>query len=167
MNSECADRSGCLHLAASAGRPLSGSADWSRLNGSFERFPWGVRKIGWMLIEDSVAVTRWTIHPDWIYEEGIHGFAGHPLLFGGKFRGVLGVFARVHIYEQQFKWLRVFADQAAVAIANARAFEEIQSLHLRAERENDYLKSEVKESLGGFRGQSSKLLRVLQEGEFE
>jgi transcriptional regulator with GAF, ATPase, and Fis domain len=168
MKSECADRSSCLHLAASAGRPLSGSADWSRLNGSFERFPRGVRKIGWigstgesMLIEDSVAEPRWTLHPEWIREEGIHGFAGHPLLFGGKILGVLGVFARAHIDEQQFKWLRVFADQAAVAIANARAFEEIQSLQLRAELENDYLKSEVKESLGGFRGQSFALKELL------
>jgi transcriptional regulator with GAF, ATPase, and Fis domain len=114
-----------------------------------------------MLIEDSVAETRWTLHPEWIRGEGIHGFAGHPLLFGGKILGVLGVFARAHIDEQQFRWLRVFADQAAVAIANARAFEEIQSLQLRAELENDYLKSEVKESLGGFRGQSSALKELL------
>jgi hypothetical protein len=64
---------------------------------------------------------------------------------------VLGVFARVPINEQQFKWLRVFADQAAVSIANARAFEEIHSLQLRVEQENDYLKSEVKENLGGFK----------------
>jgi transcriptional regulator with GAF, ATPase, and Fis domain len=116
-----------------------------------------------MLIEDSVAEPRWTLHPEWIREEGIHGFAGHPLLFGGEILGVLGVFARVHIDEQQFKWLRVFADQAAVAIANARAFEEIQSLQLRAELENDYLKSEVKESLGGFRGQSSALKELLAQ----
>ena len=99
---------------------------------------------------------KWTLHPDWVRSEGIHGFAGHPLVFGGEVLGVLGVFARVHINEQQFKWLRVFADQAAVSIANARAFEEIQSLQLRAEQENDYLKSEVKENLGGFRGQSPR-----------
>ena len=130
------------------------STDWSGLNGSFQRFPLGVRKIGWiggatsqsMLIEDSVSDTKWTLHPDWVRSEGIHGFAGHPLVFGGEVLGVLGVFARVHINEQQFKWLRVFADQAAVSIANARAFEEIQSLQLRAEQENDYLKSEVKEN---------------------
>ena len=164
MSSECSDRTSCLHLAASAGCSQVDSADWSRLDGSFQRFPLGVRKIGWigstgesMLIEDSVADTRWTLHPHWVRNEGIHGFAGHPLIFGGKILGVLGVFARVHINEQQFKWLRVFADQAAVSIANARAFEEIQSLQLRVEQENDYLKSEVKENLGGFKGQSPAL----------
>jgi transcriptional regulator with GAF, ATPase, and Fis domain len=75
------------------------------------------------------------------------------------------VFARAHINEQQFKWLRVFAGQAAVAIANARAFEEIQSLQMRAERENDYLKTEVKENLGGFKGQSPALRTLLAQVE--
>jgi len=172
MSEECSDRTKCLHLAASAGRSQADSTDWSGLNGSFRRFPLHVRKIGWigstgqsMLIEDSVSDIKWTLHPDWVRREGIHGFAGHPLIFKGEVLGVLGVFARVHINEQQFKWLRVFADQAAVAIANARAFEEIQSLQMRAERENDYLKTEVKENLGGFKGQSPALKTLLAQIE--
>src|SRR5215831_7696729 len=62
MSGECSDRTRCLHLAASAGCSQLDSTDWSRLDGSFQRFPLGVRKIGWigstgesMLIEDSVA----------------------------------------------------------------------------------------------------------------
>ena len=35
--------------------------------------------------------------------------------------------------------LRVFADQAAVSIANARAFEEIHALHEHLKQENDML----------------------------
>lgn len=35
------------------------------------------------------------------------------------------IFARGHIDKQEFKWLRVFADQAAVSINNARALEEV------------------------------------------
>ncbi|QOY85895.1 sigma-54-dependent Fis family transcriptional regulator [Paludibaculum fermentans] len=170
MSSECADRHTCLHLAASAGRSRMDGSDWSSLDGAFRRFPLQVRKIGWiassgqsMLIEDAVSDTRWTLHPGWVRNENIHGFAGHPLVYGGEILGVLGVFARVHITEQQFKLLRVFADQAAVSIANARAFEEIQTLQLRAERENDYLKTEVKENLGGFRGQSPALQRLLSQ----
>ena len=118
-----------------------------------------------MLIEHSVSDTKWTLHPDWVRTEGIHGFAGHPLVFGGEVLGVLGVFARTHIDRQQFKWLRVFADQASVSIANARAFESIQSMQLRAEQENDYLKSEVKANLGGFRGQSPALKAMLAQIE--
>jgi len=89
MSAECADRRTCLHLAASAGRSCAGGADWSGLNGGFRRFPLHVRKIGWiastgepMLIEHSVSDTKWTLHPDWVRTEGIHGFAGHPLVFG-------------------------------------------------------------------------------------
>src|SRR5262249_59262830 len=44
----CSDRTNCLHLASSAGRSQLDSTDWSRLNGSFQRFPLGVRKIGWI-----------------------------------------------------------------------------------------------------------------------
>ena len=162
----------CLHLAASAGCSQLDSTDWSRLDGSFQRFPLGIRKIGWIgstgksiLIEESIVDTSWTLRPDWVRDEGIHGFAGHPLIFGGKILGVLGVFARLDMEEQQFKWIRVFADQAAVSIANARAFEEIHSLQLRVEQENDYLKSEVKENLGGFKGQSPALKALLAQIE--
>lgn len=170
MRSECTNQDLCLHLAASAGHSQLDGNDWSGLNGAFRRFPLQVRKIGWiassgqsMLIEDSVSDTRWTLHPDWVKSEGIRGFAGHPLVFGGEVLGVLGIFARVHITQEQFKLLRVFADQAAVSIANARAFEEIRNLQLRAERENDYLRTEVKENLGGFKGQSPALKNLLAQ----
>jgi len=47
MREACPDRTSCLHLEASAGKPVADpSADWSRLDGSFRRFPFGVRKVG-------------------------------------------------------------------------------------------------------------------------
>src|SRR6187399_155199 len=46
LRTECADRTACLHLAASAGAPLDPRADWTRLDGAFSRFPLGARKIG-------------------------------------------------------------------------------------------------------------------------
>ena len=57
--------------------------------------------------------------------------------------GVLGVFTRVLIGPDEFEWLRMIADHAAAAIANARAFEEIQSLRNQLELENEYLREEV------------------------
>ena len=150
MSGECPDHSTCLHLAASAGRSQLDSTEWSRVDGAFRRFPLNIRKIGWIgstgesvWIEDSVAETRWTLRPDWVLKEDIHGFAGHPLIFGGGVLGVLGVFARVPINEQQFKWLRVFADQAAVSITKARAFEEIKALKDQLSKENLALKEEI------------------------
>jgi len=82
-----------------------------------------------------------------VAREGIKGFAGHPLIFRGEVVGVLAVFSRKPVLTQQFQWLRLFADQAAVAIANAKAFEEIENLRQRLELENEYLRAEVKETL--------------------
>src|SRR6266581_2141225 len=43
---ECPDQTRCLHLVASAGNPDDPESDYSRLDGGFQRFPIGVRKIG-------------------------------------------------------------------------------------------------------------------------
>jgi transcriptional regulator with GAF, ATPase, and Fis domain len=59
----------------------------------------------------------------------------------------------------------LFADQAAVAIANARAFEEIESLRQKLALENEYLRSEVRENFGGFVGNSAALRKVLEQIE--
>jgi transcriptional regulator with GAF, ATPase, and Fis domain len=169
---ECASRVRCLHLAASAGRSQVDEQEWKRIDGAFRRFPLGVLKIGRVgstgesfLIEDAALTPQLTAHPDWIRREGIHGFAGHPLIFREEILGVLGAFGRKPFFEEHFRWLRLFADQAAVSIANARAFEEIHALHEQAKQENDYLRSEVSDNLGGLLGQSPALKTVLSEIE--
>jgi transcriptional regulator with GAF, ATPase, and Fis domain len=64
-------------------------------------------------------------------------------------------------------WLRVFADHAAVAIANARAFEEIARLKEDAERERDYLREAVRRALqhGEIIAESPSMQRVLGQVE--
>ena len=89
--------------------------------------------------------------------------ANHPLIFRGEVLGVLAVFSRQPISLQNFQWLGLFADQAAVAIANAKAFEEIENLRQRLELENEYLRSEVKENFGGFVGGSAALRKILEQ----
>src|SRR5439155_2457444 len=64
-----------------------------------------------------------------------------------------------------FRWLRLFADQAAVSIANARAFEELNALQQQLKQENDYLKAEANENFGGFLGQSPALKAILSQIE--
>ena len=76
---------------------------------------------------------------------------------------MLAVFSRKPVSPEQFQWLRLFADQAAVAIANARAFEQIEHLRQKLELENDYLRDEVKENFGGFVGGSAPLRNVLEQ----
>ncbi|MEO6323780.1 MAG: sigma 54-interacting transcriptional regulator, partial [Thermoanaerobaculia bacterium] len=66
-----------------------------------------------------------------------------------------------------FAWIRVLADHAAVAIANARAFEEIEQLRARLEEENAYLREEVTVALGAgdLVGESPGLRNVMQQIE--
>ena len=130
---QCRDQSQCLHLVASAGASLDGSEDWSSLQGKFRRIPMNLRKVSAvgttgdsLLITDITPDTRGISSPDWVRKENIGSFAGHPLIARGKILGVLGIFSRETISEQEFRWLRMFADQAVVAIINAQAFEQAE-----------------------------------------
>jgi transcriptional regulator with GAF, ATPase, and Fis domain len=174
MSSECRDRLRCLHLAASAGKPSDPADDWSRTTGEFRRVPLGARKVGYIgstgepiLIRDHVAESPWIARPEWAEREGIASFAGRPLIFRGEILGVLGVFSRTSIKESDFDWLKIFADHAALAIANARAFDEVAGLRRELEMERDYVREEVKEALafGEVIGQSSALKAVLEQVE--
>jgi transcriptional regulator with GAF, ATPase, and Fis domain len=62
-------------------------------------------------------------------------------------------------------WLRMIADHAATAIANARAFEEIERLRGRLELENEYLREEVGHRFGDLVGRSAALRQVLSQVE--
>ncbi len=169
MRRECQDLTRCLHLVASAGNPHNPQEDWSRLDGAFRRFPLQVRKIGRVgatgeaiMISDMATTSHWIAHPDWTVREQIKAFACQPLIFRGETFGVLAVFRRVPCSEEDFRWLRAFADQAAIAIANARAFEEITRLKERLQMENEYLREEVTENFAGaIIGQSQALKSVL------
>lgn len=147
----CATRSDCLQLTASAGRSLAGR-NWSNINGAFARMPFGYGKIG------HIAQTRqpveekkideqspWVARPDWIQRERIRGLIGQPLLHQDQLLGVLAVFTRESPTDSDLAWLRAFADHAAIAVSNSRAFAEIQELRRQLETENEYLRSAVKE----------------------
>ncbi len=153
---ECPDQTRCLHLAASAGNPRDTAEDYRRLNGAFRRFPLGVRKIGRiaqtgepLLLTTLRGDEDWIAEPDWIRRQGVRTFAAQPLVFRGEVLGVLALFDTKVLEAPDFEWLRVFADHAAVSIANARAFEEIDRLRARLEEENTYLRDEVATALGG------------------
>jgi transcriptional regulator with GAF, ATPase, and Fis domain len=174
FKSECPDQSKCLHLVASVGTPTDKSEDWSRLNGHFRRFPIGVRKIGHIaatgqpiVIPEMANDSTWIARPDWVRTERIITFSGHPLIFRDETLAVLGVFSRTAFRPGDFERLQSFANHAAVAIANARAFEEIEALKARLEQENVYLREEVTEALGtrDIVGQSPVLRKVLQQIE--
>jgi transcriptional regulator with GAF, ATPase, and Fis domain len=172
LRAQCPDQTRCLHLVASAGKSLDQHESWTRLNGAFRRFPLGVSKVGFMgqsgesiLIPDLAIDQKWVAQPDWVKRETIRSFAGHPLKFREEVLGVLGVFSRTRLSENVFGWLRTFADSAAVAITNARRFEEIDRLRAKLELENEYLQTEIKEiyDFGEIVGQSAALKKVLEQ----
>jgi len=133
---ECRDQTRCLHLLASAGRSVDDSGgNWNRLTGDFRRIPLNVWKVGRIggtgtptLMTANLATDPAIHRPNWAKAEGIVAFAGQPLIFKGEILGVLAVFSRAHIDQDQFEWLRTFADHAAVAIANAQVFDELTRL---------------------------------------
>ncbi len=169
---ECPSQERCLHLVASAGNPGDKTQDYTRLDGAFSRFPLGVRKIGRvgksgepLLLPDLRGDEEWIAEPDWMRREKVRTFAGQPLVFRGEVLGVLAIFDATVLGQVDFDWLRVFADHAAVSIANARAFEEIEFLKARLEEENAYLRQEVTSVLGvgDFVGTSPGLRKVMQQ----
>lgn len=173
MAEECQSRELCLHLVASAGRSArDGSAEWNRLDGKFRRFPMGVRKVGHIaatgqpvVVESIPDDSQWIAHPQWAREEGINGFAGQPMRFHGEILGVLAVFTKTRVNKPALDILRILANHAATALANARAFEQIENLKGQLEAENSYLREELVKasSYGGFIGRSLALQRTVQQ----
>jgi len=173
MKLECPDQTECLHLMAGAGKPTkAGVEDWARLDGDFRRFPLGIRKIGKigatgepLLLANVKQESNWIARPKWAESEGIQSFAGQPLIFRGQVLGVLAVFSRQPVAGNEFAWLRMFADHAAVAIANSRAFAEIERLREQLRLENDYLREEIRQdrSYGDIVGSSPALKKLLDQ----
>lgn len=174
LGEECPDKSSCLHLVASAGRPVAGEADWNRVDGEFRRFPLGIRKVGHIAatgepveVTDLDAGQEWVARPDWARREKIRGFLGQPLIYQGEVLGVVAIFTRVRPGPEELTWLRMIADHAAASIANARAFEEIQRLKKRLELERDYLREEVLQAdfFGNIVGQSPAWANAMKQIE--
>lgn len=172
LRSECPSQERCLHLMASAGNSLEANVDLTRTGGRFRRFPIGVRKIGRvastgepLLVVGLRGDEAWIADRAWIEREGIRSFAAQPLIYAGEVLGVLAVFDRKLLEEADVEGLRVFADHAAVSIANRRAFDEIARLRARLEHENSYLREEIDEALGAGElvGASAGLRKVRQQ----
>jgi transcriptional regulator with GAF, ATPase, and Fis domain len=161
-----------LHLRASAGRPVDASSDWSRIDGAFHRVPLTaplkiahIARNGEPIRIDRLdRDDRWVKFPEWVRAEGMAGFAGRPLVFRGETLGVLGVFRRIELDDRCWEWLRMLADTAAVAVRNARALEEAESLRRALELERDYLREEVRHggAFGEILGRSQALQRVMR-----
>ncbi|OLN28634.1 Outer membrane lipoprotein carrier protein LolA [Desulfovibrio sp. DV] len=167
---QCPDKSRCLHLKASAGKSLIGPTTWDTITGSsFSRFPIGIRKVG-QIAQSGKPIElleikpdeKWVADPQWVRREKIVGFAGQPLICRDEVLGVLSVFTRQQLEQGALEMLRMVADHLAYAIANARAFELVDSLKQQIELENAYLREEINEaqSFKGIIGQSEGIEQI-------
>ena len=161
---DCANRTRCLHLKASAGL-------YTNLNGTFRRVPLGVAKIGHIALGWGPTYTNDTLTDDrlpdktWLREHGLVSFAGYPLLFQEELLGVLAMFSQRVMHQDEFDRLAVFANQAAIAIKNAHLFAEVEALTNRLQAENVYLAAsithEVNQPLGAMVNSANACVRWL------
>lgn len=163
-----------LRLRAHRGRTRTTLPQWTHAGGTYDLVPLEEPIVG------RAGRNRQDIHsfledgwerPSWAEAEGILAVGATPIVHKGELLGVLAAFIDRPIYEQirtdGMTWRRIFTDHVATAIANVRAFQEIEHLRYQLTLENEYLREEVK--LAGKHGRvvggSRALARVLEQVE--
>ncbi len=163
---DCTNRNRCLHLKASAGL-------YTNLDGEYRRIPLGAFKIGKIAQGFGSMYTNDVLGDDrlpnkqWMKDNGLRSFAGYPLKFRWELLGVIAMFGRRPLSEEEFKRLAVFANQAAIAIKNAQLFTEVAQLKSQLEAENLYLREEIKSqhNFDEIIGESQSIMAVLRQIE--
>jgi hypothetical protein len=101
--------------------------NWTRNDGHYSRIPLNGRlKVGHVggtgqpvliQIQKEAEKQDWIDQRPWIDAQMIRSFAGQPLVFKGEVLGVLGLYTRAHITEEEFAPRRFagFADGSADA----------------------------------------------------
>jgi len=170
---DCPDQSRCLHLAAGRGRALpepgKGPPPYEDFNA---RLPLNFGPLGEAVASGQLKVVRSAEKQslsvagfEWLQEERIRECGIRPIEFKGEVLGATVGFAREYIPESFTPWGRIFADHVGAAIANARAFEEIQHLKAQLELQNSYLQEAVIEAkaFGNLVGHSAALKHIVSQ----
>ncbi|WP_234702929.1 sigma-54-dependent Fis family transcriptional regulator [Oleidesulfovibrio alaskensis] len=177
-NSPESPRGKMLRLMAHSGWTRHTPREWRHDEGTYTLVPLTEPVIGEcartakpMFAEDSAQWER----PAWAENEGIHAYATYPLIFKSEMLGVMAVFYDRPMQDRLSDVMRmhrkmhtIFADSLAAALANARAFEEIQRLRRELEMENEYLRRAVStaNNLGDdIVGESPSLKKVMEQIE--
>ncbi len=170
---KCPDQSRCLHLVAGRGTTLAEPGQPApRFDDPTARLPLGVGLLGrtvatrqQVLIEEATQDPETAQDFHWIRTERIRRYGATPIIFKGEVLGVMLGLTRDEVPEEARPWGRVFADHIGAAIANARAFEEIQRLKAQLELQNTYLQEEVvvAKAFGDLVGQSAALRQVVSQ----
>jgi transcriptional regulator with GAF, ATPase, and Fis domain len=167
------DQDRFLTLVASGSNPLSGAGEnTAHFDDSEARIPLGVGVVGKIAATgQQIVLQNLDQEPgefsglDGLKREQIRGFAGTAISFKSKILGVICAFSRINMPEEARVWRQIFADHIGSAVANARAFEEIQRLKTQLEMQNAYLEEEVVEAraFGDLVGQSAPLRHIVSQ----
>jgi transcriptional regulator with GAF, ATPase, and Fis domain len=170
---ECPDQSRCLHLAVGKGVPFSDSGtEAPRFDDPNARIPFGMGVLGQAVATgQEIRVRDVDKQPgempgfEWAKRERIRVCGATPIIFKGEVLGVIIGFTRLDVPDESRPWGRVFADHIGAAVANARAFEEIQRLKAQVELQNAYLQEEVIEAraFGDLVGHSAALRQIVSQ----
>ena len=171
-HAECPDQTRCLHLLAGRAVSLLGNDQkQSWIEDPNARIPLGTGSVG-----EAVAKKEQVFLKDPAQLVTISGFDSlqqeqrvecgiTPIVFKEEVLGVLIGFSRQDLPRETRLWGQVVADHVGAAIANARAFEEIQRLKAQLEQRNTYLQEEVVEAkaFGSVVGQSAALRHIISQ----
>jgi len=127
--------------------------------------------VGWVF-EHQQPLVRRDLQKEWEYAnerrlaaEGIQSMCALPLAFQGKCIGTLSLVSleKARYSDDDAVFLQEVANQVALAIQNMQAYEEIDSLKARLERENVYLREELRteHNFEEIVGNSPALLKAL------
>jgi len=152
--SKCPDKTRCLHLVAGKGSSLLGPEKGLRAYEDLNaRVPLSFGALGEAVASGQErVVTNSEKQPvsipgfDWLLEEDIHSYAICPIRSKRDVLGALVGFTREPFPEVSRPWVGIFADHVGAAVANSRAFEEIQRLKGQLELHNAYLQEAVVEA---------------------
>jgi len=172
---ECADQTRCLHLVAQSYGPGCEPREGEQED-DFHRIPLGAGKVGRCAVTGEVADAEssegdlaFAVSQSWARRVKAIGLAVLPVVFHGKVLGVCGFvpWKEVEMEGEGLFWSRLVADHLAVAITNAQAFEQIETLNQRLADDNEYLNQELVETqaFGGIIGQSPSLNAVIRQIE--
>jgi len=117
------------------------------------------------LVEDMDGEAADIVGVDLLRRHGVCGCGAVPIVYKNELLGAIIGFVRGDMPGHSRSWGRVFANQIGAAIANARAFEEIQRLKAQVELQNSYLQEEVVEAkaFGDLIGRSAALRQVVSQ----
>jgi transcriptional regulator with GAF, ATPase, and Fis domain len=168
----CEPKGACLHLIASRGNSLNNRrATYARTRSFFNNLPLNHQILGHMTapanhlqlanIEND---PQWMMDPDWAKSEGVLWFLALPIHDGDQMLGLLALFTRMRLNQEDMFLLRMFVDQS-ISADNTGSFGLVDRQIEQLEVENQYLREELDDScdFGRMIGKSAAHQRLMQQ----